>query len=350
MHRPISNVMAVLRTFTAATTLLASAALADVIQTTHFTNPLYRGADPWIAQKDSHYYLCQSTGHGILVYSSTKLTDRGQGKLVWHAPKSGWNCAQVWAPELHYLRGRWYIYYAASTGQNFTHRMGVLESATDDPQGPYIDKGMLYTGDDIARKSAHRWAIDGTILNLRDKLYLIWSGWPDQRDLQHLYIARMENPWTIASDRVRLCDNDTYPWERLRDDPHQRGLNEGPVVLLRNNRIFLFYSCSGSWQPTYKLGLLIADAAADPMDPASWRKLDHPVFSSTPHVPGVGHCSFATSPDGTQDWIVYHAKLGVEDGWARDVRMQSFGWGKDGLPDLGQPAAPGQWLPKPAGE
>ena len=146
--------------------------------------------------------------------------------------------------------------------------MGVLEAATDDPQGPYVDRGMLYTGDDVATGPHNRWAIDGTVLDLRGQLYFLWSGWADQRDVQHLYIARMSDPCTIASNRVQLCPNDCHPWERVGERHAERGLHEGPQVLVRNGRVFLVYSCSGSWQPTYKLGLLHMDAAADPIDPA----------------------------------------------------------------------------------
>lgn len=316
-----------------------------------FTNPLYRGADPWIAQRDGHYYLSQSgPGQSIIIWKSSSLTQRGQGNIVWQAPRWGWNCAQIWAPELHYLNGRWYIYYAASTGDNADHRMGVLESRTDDPQGPYLDRGMLYTGDDIAGRKNNRWAIDGTVLQIHSKLYFIWSGWEDQRDIQSLYIARMENPWTIASNRVKLCANDTYTWERVSESPRQRGLHEGPAALRRNGKIYLTYSCSGSWQASYKLGLLVADENADPMDPASWTKLPRPVFAPTADVFGVGHCSFVTSPDGKEDWIVYHAKTEKREGWRREVRMQPFIWQADGLPEFGTPIPSGQPLPLPSGQ
>jgi GH43 family beta-xylosidase len=189
----------------------------------------------------------------------------------------------------------------------------------------------------VSRRSRNRWAIDGTVLELHGRLYMIWSGWPDGRDIQHLYIARMENPWTIASERVRICNNDDHPWERISESRFQRGLNEGPAVLVRNGRVFLVYSCSASWQRSYKLGMLWMDAQADPMEPSSWRKLARPVFEPTRSVPGVGHCSFVQSHDGEEDWIVYHAKTSAYDGWERVVRANRFGWHTDGFPDFGTP-------------
>ncbi len=317
-----------------------------------FTNPCYPGADPWVIGKDGFYYLCRSERDlGISVWKSRGLTDRGDKKVVWNAPEGGWNARQVWAPELHYLQGCWYIYYAASDGDNRDHRMGVLEALGEDPQGPYRDRGMLYTGDDIESRTHSRWAIDGTVLELGGRLYFIWSGWPAEENVQYLYIARMENPWSIASHRVRLCENDTYIWERVAEDPSQRGLHEGPEILKRHSRVFLVYSCSGSWEVTYKLGMLWMDESADPMDPASWTKHPAPVFRGTEKVLGVGHASFTRSPDGSEDWIIFHSKTSRRPGWLdRKVWMQKFGWTEEGFPDFGTPVAAGVPLPLPSGE
>ena len=181
-----------------------------------FANPVYEGADPWVVQQGKDYYLCQAEGDGgICVWKSAKITDRGVKRAVWQAPRNAWNSHQIWAPELHRLQGRWYIYYAADAGDNADHRMGVLEAVTDDLQGPYRDRGQLYTGDDIKGKSDNRWAIDGTPLMVGDRLYFVWSGWPSTEDIQYLYIAPMENPWTISGKRVQLCENDTYLWEQV---------------------------------------------------------------------------------------------------------------------------------------
>src|ERR1700761_4892676 len=92
-----------------------------------FTNPLYDGADPWVVRHDETFYSC-STGPGgcIEVWKSQSMVERGERSVVWTPPRYGWNRAEVWAPELHFIRGLWYIYYAASDGQNANHRMGVL--------------------------------------------------------------------------------------------------------------------------------------------------------------------------------------------------------------------------------
>jgi len=314
-----------------------------------FTNPLFPGADPNVVRHVGSYYACQAgPGGRIEVYRSASPVDRGEPAVVWTPPRHGWNRAQVWAPELHRLQGRWYIYYAASDGHNATHRAGVLAATSDDPQGPYRDVGPLYTGDDFARRSNNRWAIDGTAFELENQLYFIWSGWEDERDVQHLYIAPMSDPLTISGNRVRICPNNCHAWERVGERHHERGLHEGPQILRRNGLVFLAFSCSGSWQPTYKLGLLWMNESADPLAPGVWTKLSRPAFESTPDVFGVGHCCFTRSPDDTEDWLLYHAKRHRRDGWQREIRAQPFTWRPDGFPDFGRPVASGVALPRPS--
>lgn len=316
-----------------------------------FVNPVYEGADPWVTQHNGSYFYCRSEGDlGVSVWKSDRLTDPGVRRLVWSCPQTGWNRAQLWAPELHHISGKWYIYYAASDGRNENHRAGVLESVTDDAQGKYVDRGVLYTGDEIETGRNNRWAIDATPVTIGGRWYLIWSGWPDTRDIQYLYIARLENTYTVAGNRVRICENDTYSWERVGETTRERGLHEAPQVLRRNGRVLIVYSCSGSWEPSYKLGLVSIDESADPLDPSSWHKHPEPVFAPTEQTFGVGHCSFVTSPDGREDWIVYHAKVSREHGWERAVFLQPFGWTSAGLPDFGRPVARGQALAIPSGE
>lgn len=318
-----------------------------------FTNPVAEGQDPWVVKTDDAYYLVESRDNAIYVYRSEALTDikQNDGVQAWAAPDSGWNQTHIWAPELHFVDGRWYIYYAAGrSGPPFIHqRSGVLQSAGRDPQGEYVDKGMLYTGDDVASGSENVWSIDLTVTRLGGQLYAVWSGWEenqsDDATPQHLYVAEMSDPWTIGSDRVRIS-SPVEPWE----EGIELDLNEAPQFLKRGDDVFIVYSAHESWLPAYRLGQLrLRRPDADPMDPESWVK-SGPVFTGTDSVHGTGHASFIVSPDSTEDWLVYHSKVDTEPGWDRVIRMQPFGWQADGTPDFGTPAPPGEPMPVPSGQ
>ncbi|GAA5522346.1 glycoside hydrolase family 43 protein [Aliifodinibius salicampi] len=313
------------------------------------SNPVADGQDPWITKKDGYYYYIETRNGGLYISKSENLSDiKTDEKLVWELPESGWNKSNLWAPELHFIQGKWYIYYTAGkSGPPFIHqRSGVLVSETDDPMGGYIDKGQLYTGNNIQTKENNIWSIDLTVLEHNGQLYGIWSGWEDNRQTdktpQHLYIAKMDNPWTISSNRVKIS-SPVEPWET----GSELAINEGAQVLKNGDNLFIIYSASESWLPAYNLGQLRL-IGEDPMNPDNWEKKG-PVFEGTEDVHGVGHASFTTSPDGTEHWIAYHTKISPDPGWERVIHLQPFSWSRDGSPNFGDPVSGGISIPKPSG-
>ena len=88
----------------------------------------------------------------------------------------------------------------------------------------------------------------------------------------------------------------------------------------------------------------------DPLDPQAWTKFPRPILQATERTWGVGHCSFTQSPDGTEDWIAFHAKLETTPNWKRAIHVQRFHWDDEGRPVFGQPIAAGEALAVPAGE
>jgi Glycosyl hydrolases family 43 len=170
------------------------------------------------------------------------------------------------------------------------------------------------------------------VQNGADK-YFVWSGWPSFTDgQQNLYIAPMSNPWTISGERVLLATPD-FAWER-----HGLPINEGPEALYHNGLIHIIYSASGFWTDEYCLGQITFNASGSILNRSSWTKKSSPVFAKTSQVVGVGHASFTRSPNGLEDWIVYHAHNNPTV-WTgvRDVRAQPFSWMPDGSPNFGTP-------------
>ncbi len=322
----------------------SEAGLERPLTTGGFYNVLMQdGADPWVYRHtDGYYYFTKTTGGDVTLWRSRTLTgvDAGERKTIWFPPASGPASKGLWAPEIHYLDGKWYVYYAADDGNNANHRMYVLENASADPfQGTWTNKGQI-------TDSTNRWAIDGTVLVVGSEKYFLWSGWEGTvNDKQHLYIARMSSPWTLSSARVRIS-TPTYTWE-TNTSPQ---VNEGPQVIVRNGVISLVYSASGSWTDNYCLGLITARVGTDLLNPASWTKRSTPLFRSGNGLYGPGHHAFTKSMDGTEDWIVYHTARWQGAGWTRNIRAQRFTWNADNTPNLGVPAAPNQPIPLPSGE
>lgn len=320
-----------------------------------FTNPLLAaGADPWCMYKNGFYYYTHTTGKNITVWKTKSIAGlaTAQKKIIFIPPPTGPYSKELWAPEIHFLQGKWYVYFAADSSNNIEHRLWVLENSSPDPlQGEWIMKGKLTTPGD-------KWSIDGSLFEYKKQLYCIWSGWEgDANGEQDIYIAKMKNPWTVEGNRTKISSPE-LEWEKHgdthnpRDVPHVN-VNEGPEVLVHKNKIFLIYSASGCWTDFYALGMLTASAGDDLLNASSWKKSQQPVFKQSieNEVYAPGHNSFFVSPDGKEDWILYHAnsKPGEGCGGFRSPRAQKFSWKKDGSPDFGIPVKEGISMAIPTG-
>ena len=316
-----------------------------------YVNPIIsEGADPWIIQKDGYYYYMHTTRWDVRIRKAPQLTgSNGLANAVSvtvFTPPPPYNHS-VWAPELHFLKGKWYIYYAADDGDNTNHRMFVAEADTADPMGSYTFKGK------ICDRANDYWAIDGTVLQKEDgSMFFIWSGWPGATNgQQSLYIAPMSNPWTISGRRIEIGTTH-YLWE-YPPEPWGTWLQEGPEVLKKNGKTFLVYAANASWTDDYCLGMMV-NTNGNYTNAASWTKISTPVFKTytnlTGSIYGPGHCTFTKSADGAEDFIIYHAAKYSGAGWDRDVRAQRFSWTADNTPNFDRPIPTSVPLPLPSGE
>lgn len=312
--------------------------------TATFRNPLNpdHGSDPFMTYYQGNYYLAATTwGKNLTMKKGATIAalKAASPQVIWQdstAARSG----NMWAPEFYLLDNgageqRWYHYYTAGDGSNLdTQRSHVLESTGTDPMGPYRYKAQLL----------NYWAIDGSVLQAGGKLYFMFSAW--QGSTQNVWIVAMTSPWSVTGERT-LLSSPTYAWEKEGSDQ----VNEGPVALYHGGRTFVTYSASQCASPGYKLGMLEL-TGANPLTATSWRKNATAVFQGAGTAYGAGHNGFFVSPDGSEDWIVYHATTNASGScWTdRTTRIQKFTWNADGTPNFGSPLATTTDIPVPSGE
>lgn len=332
-----THIRATLLTFL--TAVAAAAAHADT-----FTNPLLlSGPDPWVTREGDTYYYMHTLGNRLAIWKTRDITNLhdAEQKTIWTPPATGPNAQSIWAPELHRIDGKWYVYYtaAASGHDDDAHRgIFVLENAAVDPlQGEWLDRGRIDT---------QHSGIDGTTFSHAGMRYFVYSPYigPDSV----LSIARMKDPVTLAGPETIIARPD-QSWERQGG----RQILEGPEFLLGpKGDLFLVYSASACWSDDYALGMLRAAAGSNPLDANVWKKSPQPVFAKSTEnsVFATGHNGFFTSPDGKQHWIIYHANpaAGMKCTPKRAPRIQRFEFDAAGAPVFGKPASSAEHLEKPS--
>ncbi len=307
-----------------------------------FRNPLSPSPDPFMTYTNGQYYAVEVSGTSVTMRHAPRIAALAAStpQVVYTENDDAWN-HDMWAPSYFNLNDHWYIYVAADGGDIFSHRMRVLESdglvsQGADPAGGYHYKSTLQ---DPATSSL---AIDGSPFTHNGQLYFVWAG-GYCCGFDTLRVAPMSNPYTISGAGHEL------------GTPTCEGVAEAPATIHRNGRTFLTYSMCDTAGPDYHLALWSIDDGADPLDNASWHE-HGAVFSRNDgaQVYSVGSNGFFTSPDGTQDWIVYQAKdTAVHDpstDSARNTRAQRFTWNGDGTPNFGTPIGLGTDQAVPSGD
>ena len=274
-----------------------------------YPNPLIMNrADPWIYRHtDGKYYFTATSPEydriELRVSDTLAGLDDATPRVIWNRHSDGKMSRLIWAPEIHYLSGNWYVYFAAShtdeihkQHNTYQHRMYVIE--TDEPmQGQWKELGQVETDLDT-------FSLDATVFESKGKAYYVWAQKdPDIPGHSNIYIAEMTNASTLILPAARLTKPE-YPWECTVIP-----VNEGPSVIKHEGRVFLTYSANATG-PEYCMGLLTANEQDNLLDAASWHKSPNPVFmtSEENHKYGPGHNGFTYSEDGLTLLIVYHVR------------------------------------------
>ncbi|RYD41004.1 MAG: hypothetical protein EOP85_13350, partial [Verrucomicrobiaceae bacterium] len=308
----------------------ATALVANAAPQAKFNNPLYQGEDPWIIFHEGSYYYCSSGPQNptaVYVSKSPTMTERGEKVKVWEDAD---NYGRVFAPELHFFDGKWYIYFCADVRtEGGRHMAVVLESNTSNPLEGFTNKGVLFTGDQHGNAQAN----DITVVKFKGQLYAFWGSLGDKH-VEGAVMAPMDSPTKITAHRKEF------------------GLHaEGPRAIIRGDKLIMTGAEGAFASKDYRLSALVYSPDAGPIDDKkSWKSLGT-LFKTTEDVWGPSRASFTTSPDGKEHWMAYHSKIfNADDNGMRSISIKKFTFKEDGTPDFGTPAGPSVTLENPSGD
>ncbi|MCL6217226.1 family 43 glycosylhydrolase [Zunongwangia pacifica] len=306
-----------------------------------YHNPIVaQRADPWVykAEDGTYYFIATAPEYDRIEMRQAK-TINGLGtaepKVIWNKHENGVMSHHIWAPELHKIDGKWYVYFAAGQAEDIWKiRMFVLSNDAEDPMtGEWKEEGQIETSRDS-------FSLDATTFEHNGELYYAWAQAVREEGGTSILLSKMESPTKLKGEEIEIT-NPEYDWERIG-----YFVNEGPAVIKRNGKIFMTYSASAT-DANYAMGLLWAEEDADLMNPESWHKSEKPVFATNAELRrfGPGHNSFTVAEDDKTDVLIYHARVyekikgnSLYD-FNRHTRAKTFSWDDKGFPDFGQEMA-----------
>lgn len=295
------------------------------------------GSYPHAAYYDGKYYFTrQSPGDDIrlAVTTSLDLLPQASEHIIFNTDSLG--LYHAWAPEIHRIHGRWYIYFEADNGNTDNHQLYVIQCDSDNPMtGTWEICGTLHTNDEW------NYGIHPNVLEVGGQLYLFWSGWPKRRvehETQCIYIARMSDPCTVASERVLLSQPE-YEWERqwIKPDGSRSAypiyVNENPEAYLSpdGRHVCVCYSASGIWTRYHILGMLTAPATADLLNPSSWTKSVEPIIVDD-NLYGASNICIVPSESPDTTYLLLDALWDKDGHEQRSIFLKTIRWDADGRP------------------
>lgn len=336
-------------------------------ETLSYANPfIMQRADPYICydEEEGSYYFTSTYpafhnvlgGYDRLIMRKADtvegLSDENGGlqneNVIWQAPSGGNMSRHIWAPELHKINGRYYMFFAAGNESNVWHiRPYVL--VCKEGCDPYLPESWrnadgsyeIHAAESRDSRYFKNMSLDMTYFEHNGKHYVIWA---DIIGQSALYMQEIDpdRPWVGISDKVIMLTTPEYGWEREGER-----VNEGASIIKHDGKIFCAFSASGTG-PEYCIGGLYADEDSDLLDEASWTKLGYPLLTSADVAGeyGPGHNCFFYDPNGNPIFV-YHARPAEcfenKCEWAnasplydpcRHARIKKMHWSNDGFPIL----------------
>lgn len=296
--------------------------------------------DPVMIRQGGVYYL-YSTGFGISAYSSPDMIDWKklprvfEGPPVWAKKEVPGFRGHIWAPDISFHNGTYYLYYSVSTfGKNLSC-IGLVTNTTLDPEDPeykWTDRGMVVKsvpGRDLWN------AIDPNLIMDEDGTAWLSFGsfWRGMKlfKLNETFDSIAEpQEWYTISARPR----DIYTNEREAGE----GAVEAPFIFRKGDFYYLFVSfdyCCRGIESSYKIMVGRSDKVSGPYLDQRGRKMTLGggtlVLEGNSDWPGLGHNSVYTF-DGV-DYLIYHAYDAKDDGKSK-LKIDRIAWDDQGWPGI----------------
>ncbi len=339
-----------------------------------FSQGLWRGEDSRVSFRNGFYYTMFSRGADRVLFKSASIIDRGPGKVV---PTQNGAQFPLFAPlYIDTLNG---VSYKAW----FAFDTNVWECDCADPYDNldqwHIVKSMPLTG----------WSIDFEVFQnpqpgpYQNHWYMLWAGADSPSTtwgFESIFVAEVLDLTPTGNTLSTYDNNDSDRVIKYRFD-WTDVITEAPGMAIEGTGVNVVYSANGAETSDYALGIGILKAGQDPKSPASW--IDHNAggcdgdvtsqaeFKRTANVFGPGVFRQLKSPDGTQDWMLYHSKIwdtynrgagtqGQQDNnqqWTRQINLKPLAWRQvtcSGtsytIPSMGTPPDEGSSLAAPKGD
>ncbi|KAG7060396.1 hypothetical protein JMJ76_0000833 [Colletotrichum scovillei] len=315
-----------------------------------FVNPIRTGSDPHMVYENGMYYLTSTTWTDVRITAASTIEGlkTAEPRVIWSDTTNPARACNFWAPEMHKLGDRWYTYFTASVCNSDwgivlpSLRVFVLEGGEESPLS--ANYTLL---DSIVPPNYDGGMLDATVFEIDNTKYFLFSAvkGPISPDGASLWIAELLSPTECGNATMIAAPE--YEWEK-----EDSAVLEGPYgVISPCGTIYVVYSADSCSTPAYKLGAMKFAKGGDPLSRSSWTKLSQPIFETKNGLYGPGHNAFFKSPDGTQDWQVFHANLNPGDGCGttRKVFIQPVSWTNNTV-DLGDPLPVGTEINPPSGE
>lgn len=246
-------------------------------------------ADPTIFYYDKMYYLygTQEAETGIPVYTSTDLKNWKRSTTNnGFAVKKGdaFGTSGFWAPQVFHYNNKFYIAYTANEN--------IAIATGPSPVGPFVQENKI--------------ALPANTKQIDPFVFMDEDG---RKYLYHVRLTKgnrifgavLKDDFSGIEDSTLIeCISGTEQWENTENTNWP--VTEGPTVIKRDGKYWMFYSANDFRNINYAIGLAISN---HPLGP--WKKVDYnPILSKKETgFNGTGHGDLLKAANGKW-YYVFH--------------------------------------------